>query len=127
RRCARRWRRSGRWRVRDSRLLPPAERYVDQVVGAAEIARGVERLLDLLARQHAGGTGVFDRCLRERDPVAQGAIALGFHDALRFVPSELRGDGAGERFGHQRAAGEIEVATHAILVDLEAGEGLANV
>ena len=71
---------------------------------------------------------VLDRRLLERDPVAQRRARSrpSRSAALRARPS-FAASGDAERFGHQRAAREVEVRAHAILVHLEAGEELTHV
>src|SRR5262245_7889182 len=114
-------------RVRWSRLVPERrEGEVYEGVGIAEVLGRIERAVDFLTRQDAADARVLERRALERDPLAQRALARDLDRALRVDAPEPRTEGDGQRFGHQCAAREIEVPAHAILVDLEAGERLAD-
>src|SRR5215472_16400141 len=98
------------------------QHLVHHLAGEPEIGGGVAHLLELRAREMPGDIGILRQQVDQRLPARRDLAANVVDEIVRPLTAEVRSEPHHDGFGHDHAAGEVEIGAHAIGVDLESGQ-----
>src|SRR3984893_13764157 len=98
------------------------QHLVHHLAGEPEIGAGVAHLLELRAREMPGDIRILRQQVDQRLPARRDLAANVVDEIMRPLTAELRGEPHHDGFGHEHAAGEVEIGAHPLGVDLESGQ-----